>query len=345
MNKNISMKKTVLGWVAALLMSAAPCALHAQINPAVMPKSGTLSAQSISRLLLTDVTRIGARLVAVGDRGYIVYSDNNGESWQRAEAPENLPLLTGIYVSAAKVGWAVGHDSVILVSRDEGKTWSKAFAAPDDQKPLMDVAFVDANAGFAVGAYGAFYDTTDGGKSWVARKIGSATADGKSDDRHFNAIVRVTDSRYLIAGEAGTLLRSDDAGKTWVSLASPYKGSFFGGITATDGSVIVFGLRGRIYRSSDADLATWVQIPNASLASVMGATKLADGALVLSGLAGTLLVSRDNGQSFTAIKTGTTKALAAPAASAASGVIVVGESGPRAVVISAAPISAAPISK
>lgn len=324
-----------LSVVFALLMTLSG-ALPAQINPAVMPTSGPLSAQSISRLLLTDVTRFGARLVAVGDRGYIVYSDNNGESWQRAEAPANLPLLTGVAYSDARVGWAVGHDSFILVSRDEGKTWTRAFSAPDDQKPLMDVHFVDGNNGFAVGAYGAFYETSDGGKTWAARKVSPVSADGRQEDRHFNAILRLNQTSLLIVGEAGTLMRSDDSGKTWKSIPSPYKGSFFGGVVAADGGVIIFGLRGRIYRSTDANLASWKQIENASLASVMGATKLADGALVLAGLSGTLLISRDNGQSFNAIKTGTTKALAAPIAAKPNSLIVVGEAGARDVPLIAA---------
>ena len=144
---------------------------HAQINPAVMPASGPLSKQTMARLLLTDAARIGNRVVAVGDRGYIVYSDNNGTSWQRAKTPPNTPLLTAIYFLDDKTGWAVGHDSTILTTIDRGESWSKVFSAADDQKPLMDVTFVDANRGFAVGAYGAFYGTSDGGKTWNARKM------------------------------------------------------------------------------------------------------------------------------------------------------------------------------
>lgn len=324
--KNFSIARFCVAlWVASIWTDGV-----AQINPAVMPTSGALSQQSVSRLLLTDVTRFGSRLVAVGDRGYIVFSDNNGAAWQRAETPANVPLLTGVAYSDAKVGWAVGHDSFILTSRDEGKTWTRAFSAPDDQKPLMDIHFVDANVGFAVGAYAAFYETTDAGKTWTSRKTSPAGADGKSEDRHFNAILRVSERRLLIVGEAGTVLRSDDNGKTWVAITAPYKGSYFGGVVAADGSVVIFGLRGRIYRSSDANLSTWEQIDNVGTASMMGGTRLADGGLVLTGLSGTVMVSRDNGKTFAAIKSGSTKALAAPiSGGAANKVIIVGEAGPR----------------
>ena len=60
---------------------------------------------------------------------------------------------------------------MILKSENEGKKWTKVFSAPDDQKPLMDVLFIDANRGFAVGAYGSFYETADAGKTWKARKL------------------------------------------------------------------------------------------------------------------------------------------------------------------------------
>lgn len=345
---------------AALLMLwvAAPAA--AEINKEVMPARGPLSKQTMSRILLTDVARTGNRIVAVGDRGYIVFSESNGESWERAETPPNLPLLTAVHFFDAKTGWAVGHDAVILKSTDEGRTWTQVFSAPNEQKPLMDVLFTDANTGFAVGAYGSFYETSDGGKSWKSRKIiespkaapvkkgkaGLAAADdkdadkggdrGSEEDRHLNAIVRIGDNRLFIAGEAGMLLKSEDLGKTWTRVASPYKGSFFGAIQAQDGAVLIYGLRGKIFRSVDTTLREWKPVANKSVATIMGSTRLPDGALVLAGLAGTVLISRDNGQSFTPFPTGLTKGYAAPLLGAPNALILVGEAGVRDVLLSAA---------
>ncbi len=377
-----------------VLVGSAAFEAYAQINPAVMPTSGPLSKQTMSRLLLTDASRIGNRVVAVGDRGYIVYSDSNGESWQRATTPPNTPLLTSVFFLDAKTGWAVGHDSMILSSTDQGQTWTKAFSAADDQKPLMDITFVDANNGFAVGAYGAFYATTDGGKTWVARKlfegtkaaatvaapkkgkyesIGSQKVNDKAnnkdadiddkaggrggdDDKHINAIIKLAEAnsvntgenKLFAAGEAGLLARSDDGGKTWVKIASPYKGSFFGAIQAQDGAVLIYGLRGRIYRSTDAQLANWKQIENKTVASLMGATRLPDGTVVLAGLSGTVLLSRNNGESFSLLPSGSTKALSSPLLGAPNALLLVGEAGVRDVLLTAnaaavaVPVPAAP---
>ena len=355
--------------VAGLLMAVGvPSKAHAQINPAVMPASGPLSKQSMSRLLLTDATRVGDRVVAVGDRGYIVYSDTNGQSWQRAKTPPNTPLLTAVYFLDAKTGWAVGHDSMILTSTDRGETWSKSFSAADEQKPLMDVVFTDANSGFAVGAYGAFHATIDGGKSWSPRKlfegttakappaaaskkgkyesVGSAKAGeadfddkagkGGDDDKHINAIVKLGENKLFVAGEAGLLAKSDNGGNTWTKITSPYKGSFFGAIQAQDGAVLIYGLRGRIFRSTDATLNNWKQIDNKSVASIMGSTRLTDGTLALAGLSGTVLLSRDNGNTFTILPTGSTKALSAPLPGAPNALLLIGEAGVRDVPLTAA---------
>jgi photosystem II stability/assembly factor-like uncharacterized protein len=313
----------------------------------------------MTRLLLTDAARFGNRIVAVGDRGYIVLSDSNGESWERAQTPPNTPLLTAVYFQDAKNGWAVGHDSVILNTTDEGKTWTQKFSAPDDQKPLMDILFTDANTGFAVGAYGLFYETADGGKSWNIRKLttpapkalparkGKAAepdvTDGKAgdDDRHLNAIVGLGESRLIIVGEAGTILKSDDAGKSWSKIASPYKGSFFGAVQGKDGSVLIYGLRGKIFRASDSSLRDWKAVDNKSVASIMGSTVMPDGTVVLAGLAGTVLVSGNNGQSFKPLPTGSTKGYAKPLLGAPNAVLLVGEAGARDVLLAASATAAA----
>ncbi len=311
-------------------------ATQAQVNPAVLPTVGLLSKQTMSRLLLNDAARIGNRVVAVGDRGYIVVSDSNGENWERAQTPANVPMLTAVYFADAKNGWAVGHDAVILRTVDEGSTWTQAFAAATEQKPLMDIVFTDANTGFAVGAYGAFYATVDGGKSWNPRKV-------TDEDKHLNAIVKIGEGKLLIVGEAGTLLKSEDTGKTWGKLESPYKGSFFGAIQAADGAVIIYGLRGRIFVSADPSLKSWTQIDNKSTASIMGATRLPDGALVLAGLAGTALLSRDNGRSFTALATGSTKGISVPLLGAPNAILLFGETGARDILASALAATPAPV--
>ena len=317
--------RTFSSFVATLAASAALGGAAAP-GQEVLPASGPLSATTMQRLLLADAVHLGSRIVAVGDRGYIVFSDDQGQSWKRARTPA-APLLTAVEFVDPKTGFAVGHDSVILATTDGGETWSMRFSAPTEQRPLLDVAFVSKTQGFAVGAYGAFYETNDAGKTWSARKI-------IEDDKHLNAILVVGEGRLLILGEAGTLLASGDAGKTWDSVPAPYKGSFFGGLVAADGVVIVFGLRGRIFRSTDGG-RSWTAVENPSAATLMGGAKLADGSLAIAGSAGTLLVSRDNGRSVSPVATGTMRAFAKALPGAHNGVLLIGETGARSLALPA----------
>lgn len=304
--------------VLALCLGAA--VLGGAVAKEVLPETGPLGATTMQRLLLVDAERSGSRIVAVGDRGYIVFSDDQGKSWKRAKTPP-APMLTALDFLDDQQGIAVGHDSVILATKDRGETWTQVFAAPAEQRPLLDVIYPTKDLIIAIGAYGAYYDSTDGGKTWNARKV-------LPDDKHLNAILELGDNHLLLLGEAGTLLSSDDMGKTWKPLASPYKGSFFGGLVASDSSVIVFGLRGHIFRSTDRG-KTWKPVENKSTAALIGGDKLPDGALVIAGSAGTVLVSRDNGVSFQPVATGSTRAFGKVLVGSEGKILALGEAGVR----------------
>jgi photosystem II stability/assembly factor-like uncharacterized protein len=223
---------------------------------------------------------------------------------------------------------------MILATADGGDTWTRQFSAPAEQRPLLGVLFLDREHGIAVGAYGAYYETADGGRSWNARKI-------IPEDRHLNAILRLDPAgakgarRLLIVGEEGTILVSSDDGADWKKVPSPYKGSLFGGVAAADGSVVIFGLRGRIYRSTDAG-ETWKQVDNASSATLMGGSRLPDGTIVIAGAAGTALASRDNGRSFVPLETGTARPFAKAVLGAPNMAMLLGDGGAREVALHSA---------
>ncbi|MCS6946030.1 MAG: YCF48-related protein, partial [Steroidobacteraceae bacterium] len=198
--------------------------------------------------------------------------------------------------------------------------------------------FENANRGIAVGAYGAFYETRDGGRTWTGRKFEyrplprprkPASADeffaDQPPDYHLNKIAGIG-SRLYIAAEAGNLFRSDDGGATWRQLPSPYNGSFYGVLPLTPDDVLVFGLRGRLFRSGDGG-ATWQAIPTGTEAMLTDGYRDTDGTLVIVGLAGTVLVSRDGGTSWIAQQQADRKGLAAVVAAGDGHIVVVGEGG------------------
>src|SRR5690606_13888501 len=132
--------------------------------------------------------------------------------------------LTGVSFAthaAPQLGWAVGHDALILHSTDEGRTWVKQYQGDDLEESFLDVLALDAQRVIAVGAYGLFAITADGGRTWTRRKI-------DADDYHLNRITRGPSGTLYLAGEHGTLLRSADNGQTWTPIPAPYEGSFYG---------------------------------------------------------------------------------------------------------------------
>jgi photosystem II stability/assembly factor-like uncharacterized protein len=274
--------------------------------------------------LQLDVTRAAARLVSVGERGGIAYSDDQGRSWQAAMAG-GQQLLTAVYFVDGQCGWAVGHDAQILATEDGGAHWIKQFEDPAREAPLLDLWFADRQRGFAVGAYGYLLGTHDGGASWQDL----STLLDNPEQLHLNAIAEARDGALFIAGEAGRLFRSLDHGATWERLPVELPGSLFGLLaTGAPQTLLAFGVRGHLYRSADNG-AHWqpIPLPGAPL-SLAGGTLLADGTLVLVG-GDRVLRSSDGGRSFVALDVPTGQALAAVSGTADGALVVAGQGGLR----------------
>ncbi|MBA3032251.1 MAG: sialidase [Gammaproteobacteria bacterium] len=259
-----------------------------------------LTETHIGKALLLDTQRTGQRLVTVGEHGYIFVSDNEGDLWRLTPTATDA-TLTSVAFADVQLGLAVGHDATILRSVDGGSSWQKVFSDVEQLRPLLRVMFIDKQRAIAVGAYGAYFESMDGGATWTERKI-------SEEDRHFNALTRLTDGTLLLAGEAGTLLRSGDDGAQWEKLASPYTGSFFGLLPLAQGGVLAFGMRGNIFRSDDRG-ASWQAATADSENALFGGLTNDSGLVVLVGQNGTVLVSRDDGRTFKRVATQASRAL------------------------------------
>jgi photosystem II stability/assembly factor-like uncharacterized protein len=106
--------RTVMIRVALPLLTILSGQLAAAESAPIMPLA--------SRSLLLDITLAAERIVVAGERGHILYSDDNGSTWQQANVP-TTQMLTGIHFVDAQRGWAAGHDGLILASSDGGENW------------------------------------------------------------------------------------------------------------------------------------------------------------------------------------------------------------------------------
>ena len=255
-----------------------------------------LSSSTASQALLLDVVKAPDthRLIAVGEQGTILYSDDLGEYWQQARTPVSI-LLTAVQMVSARSGWAIGHDGVILHTRDGGLSWQVQMAGSelvqrqqDALQKAIEIArgrgntaledalgwqLEDVQSSLEEGAMPTLLDLhfMDEQRGIVIGAYGVMfhTEDGglswyslghrlpNPDGLHLNSVLLNQAGRLLVAGEAGLIIYSDDLGEHWQSAESPYEGSFFA--LAESNRLYLLGLRGHLFSSVDG--VDWIAEP------------------------------------------------------------------------------------
>ena len=266
----------VLGSLLLLAAFASGAAADGAARPAA------LAAQS----LLQAIAPAGSRVVAVGDYGLILVSDDAGVTWRQAAEVPTRTTLTAVMFIDAKRGWAVGHGGLVLATLDGGEHWKVQFGRQEAENSLFSVWFSDPLHGVAVGPFGYAIATVDGGQRWWVRPVG----EGEDAERHLNGIFAGNHGRLLVAAESGGVFISDDGGTVWRLITLPYAGSVWGGMRLADSSLIVWGMAGHALRSLDNG-ETWAELATHTNQSLTAGAQLSDGRVVLAGLGGALTVA------------------------------------------------------
>ncbi|MCF4165167.1 YCF48-related protein [Zavarzinia compransoris] len=257
------------------------------------------TAINASRLRVNGLAEVGTRLVAVGESGHILISDDRAASWRDAEvAPPDAwkrvdSTLTNVRFIDDDLGLALGHDGLVLRSSDKGETWSTVRFNPEYSDPLFDVCRTARGPIFAVGSFGKLLRSTDRGESFDLVDLDELLPDGP----HLNDIACDGAGHIMISGEFAQGLRSADGGETWQPMQLPYNGSLYGVLAVSGGRWLMFGMRGHMFRSDDFG-ETWAAVDSGVETSLFGGLKLADGRLVVFGQGNTILLSEDGGASF-----------------------------------------------
>jgi photosystem II stability/assembly factor-like uncharacterized protein len=276
--------------------------------------------------LFTAVTTAGARLVAVGERGRIMVSDDDGVDWRQVPCPTSVTLTAVVFATPVS-GWALGQMGVVLHSGDGGLSWVRQLDGMQANQATMDEAEADAaklgnndttaaimqnaqalaGGGPSVpfltllplspahlllaGGFGLALESQDGGAHWVSVAGGMNNPNGL----HIYGLVRDQDEVFAV-GEQGLVL-AGTGGMPGKAVAAPFAGTFFGAVVTPAHSLILYGLQGTILRSTDL-AASW-QLPRSGVADAIDAgLVLRGGGILLGDVAGTLLLSRDDGQTF-----------------------------------------------
>lgn len=217
------------------------------------------------RSLLLDYAK-GSNAFVVGERGHVMRAPidfSSVDDFTQLSIPSTITLTA--VDSIDKNVWLVGHDATILLSNDAGESWDLKFSEASLDRPFLDLKFFDKNEGIAVGAYGLFFRSTDGGNTWTQESHPSVLSNEDIEylesikdepdfyleelsyiSPHFNKLYQDNNELYL-AGEAGLIAKSDDRGRSWQRLEIDYYGSFFDINTLPNGDILAVGLRGHMF--------------------------------------------------------------------------------------------------
>ena len=250
----------------------------------------------VKKAMYLDIFDTGKRIIAVGEQGFIIYTDDYGKTWHQADVPVRV-TLTGVYFPDENNGWAVGNCGVILHSKDGGKTWKKQLDGNeanriivkklkeiienkeyddttlclDDLKYFLEDAEKNIKEGptwpflnvwfrdknFGI-AIGAF------GRIFLTKNGGETWESllGKlnnPDGFHYYDIDELK-GNILIDGEGGIIFKGSKNAEKWLPIISPSDSSFFGLLINKKYSLIyVYGMKGVAFDSDNLGVS-WKKI-------------------------------------------------------------------------------------
>jgi photosystem II stability/assembly factor-like uncharacterized protein len=256
--------------------------------------------ESALRSMLLDVTRAGDRLVAVGEYGTILYSED-GASWHQASVPVQV-TLTAVHFASPEKGWAVGHDAVILHSADGGETWQKQL----DGRQTGDLLLVGAEQWEAElleleGSGGMDPDELMLKQDAAMMAMDEALREQEiGPNRPFMDVWFADEHKGFAIGAFNYFFVTEDGGRTWVDgssrLPNPEFLHLYSISAVAPETLLMVGEFGLTMRSTDAG-ASW-EILDLGYEGTLFTVNGGAGSVWIAGLRGNVFYSPDAGDSW-----------------------------------------------
>jgi photosystem II stability/assembly factor-like uncharacterized protein len=215
------------------------------------------------------------RLVAVGNQGVLIISDNGGDSWVQKEVPtsEVANKLIRVKTQADGKAWTCGIMGTALYTNDYGATWKRRI--PEEDIAFNDIAFATDLIGAIACEFGKIKRTEDGGETWteILTPVGASLM----------AIEFNKQGVGVAVGLEGTILRSVDFGITWELIDAGTTEHLFN-IICYNGHWVSIGNKGIIVTSADAGIS-WQskQLSETELLWHTGITRLSSSKMIIVG--------------------------------------------------------------
>ena len=264
---------------------------------------------------------------AVGFKGVIVISEDNGNSWAQILSGKGTTYSTGddiysVFFINENIGWAVGarnncnsDDGIILKTTNGGKIWKTQKHFPYIGGPITSVYFINEDIGWAVGEEGVVqtYRTTDGGENWIDVGGPASSVFFINQDTGWKIRDWYSDGIY----------KSTDGGDNWVQKSSISSSSvYFSDIN--NGWAV--GEGGSILKSTDEG-ETWIAKTSGTTSNLNSVHFYNNNIGMCVGNNGTVLLSTDGGESWITQNVGITDTLTAVTFTNPSTVWIAGKSG------------------
>lgn len=291
-----------------------------------------------SKSLMLDITRAGGRLVAVGEYGNVIYSDDGGTSWRQGRVP-TTQMLTAVHFVNPLRGWAVGHDGLILVTDDGAETWriQRDGLAAQAQANLeaRERAVAEVKRLREALETAAEEDTAELGRRLDDAEMDLEDADIAIEENVFTSplfdVWFQNERRGVAVGAFGTLLTTANGGESWLSgpglVENPDE--FHLNAVVGDGArrLFIAGEGGVMYRSLDNG-ESWETLDSPYEGSWFGTVHVASAdVLLVFGLRGHLYRSEDFGALWRPVRSENDLSLAGGTVTPDGGIVLVGSVG------------------
>jgi len=242
-----------------------------------------------------------------GSSAVLLLTDDGGRHWRPCSQPL-MPGLRKIRFFDSKRGWAIGDGSETapsgaFITDSGGRSWRPVTSGESPGWLAGD--FTDPHNGVLAGR--------DGTISAVRKTALEPTRTGSLGLRKLRALELVQRVYGWLAGDAGLLMMTADAGMSWQTppgqLSTVVVGNFdFAALSVRGPKVWVAGTPGsRVFHSPDAG-RTWHAFPTGVSTPIHSLCFIDDQHGWAVGELGTILATRDGGQSWQVQRAGGTRA-------------------------------------
>ena len=297
----VSVVQWLWGWFAFAVLGLFASLLVAE--PAqIMPLA--------SKSLLLDIIHVDQRLLTVGERGHILFSDDKANSWVQARVPVRQ-MLTAVHFPTPKRGWTVCHDGLIVNSIDGGVHWTLqrdglAQQLLLNQQKLKNLEADRKSIKLALLAAGSEADHEALVFELEDLDLDIEDAEALMVQPPYAAplldVYFIDEQRGVAVGAFNTLLITNDGGLNWnnasQSLDNPDEYHLNAVTGDGEGGLWIAGEGGVLFYSSDY-AASWSSLESPYPGSWFGIDYASgSGRLLLFGLRGNVFYSDDAGSSW-----------------------------------------------